>query len=77
MAFSDDDDDAKVKRAKGEDDLLSPATSDAGSDLEKAAMEKELEEQGLIRKVTPPLQKCPQRFKRADSLARGNTFEEE
>jgi len=33
-----------------EDDLLSPVSS-AGSDLEKAAMERELEEQGLIRKV--------------------------
>jgi hypothetical protein len=33
-----------------EDDLLSPASS-PGSDVGKAAMEKELEEQGLIRKV--------------------------
>jgi hypothetical protein len=54
MAFSDEDDEEEVKAKEAqmlEDDLLSPVTSDIGSDTERAAMEKELEEQGLIRKV--------------------------
>jgi len=55
MAFSDEDDEEEVKAKEAqilEDDLLSPLTSDIGSDAETAAMEKELEEQGLIRKVS-------------------------
>jgi len=55
MAFSDEDDEAEVKAKEAqmlEDDLLSPVTSDIGSDTERAAMEKGLEEQGLIRKVS-------------------------
>jgi hypothetical protein len=60
MAFSDEDEEEQVKAKEAqmlEDDLLSPVTSDIGSDTERAAMEKELEEQGLIRKVhiTPRL----------------------
>lgn len=56
MTPSDDnDDDEEVVNAKEakmlEDDLLSPVTSDLGSDTERVGMEKELEEQGLIRKV--------------------------
>jgi hypothetical protein len=54
MALSDEDDEEEVKAKEAqmlEDDLLSPVTSDIGSDTERAAMEKELEEQGLIRKV--------------------------
>jgi hypothetical protein len=54
MAYSDEDDEEEVKAKEAqmlEDDLLSPVTSDIGSDIERAAMEKELEEQGLIRKV--------------------------
>jgi hypothetical protein len=54
MAFSDEEDEEEVKAKEAqmlEDDLLSPVTSDIGSDTERAAMEKELEEQGLIRKV--------------------------
>jgi hypothetical protein len=56
MAFSDEDDEeeeeVKAKEAQMlEDDRLSPVTSDIGSDVERAAMEKDLEEQGLIRKV--------------------------
>ena len=54
MAFSDEDDEEGVKAKEAQmldDDLLSPVTSDIGSDTERAAMEKELEEQGLIRKV--------------------------
>jgi hypothetical protein len=60
MALSNQDDEEEVKAKEAqmlEDDLLSPVTSDIGSDTERAAMEKELEEQGLIRKVciTPEL----------------------
>jgi len=55
MAFSDEDDEEEVKAKEAqmpEDDFLSPVTSDIGSDTERATMENELGEQGLIRKVS-------------------------
>ena len=77
MAFSDEDDEEEVKAKEAqmlEDDLLSPLTSDIGSDAETAAMEKELEEQGLIRKVftAPDLE-----VEVADEIAWRYTIEEE
>jgi hypothetical protein len=57
MALSSDEDEEDVKGKEGkipEDDLPSPLTSEIGSDMETAAMEKELEGQGLIRKVSSP-----------------------
>ena len=77
MAFSDEDDEEEVKAKEAqmlEDDLLSPVTSDIGSDTERAAMEQELEEQGLIRKVfiTPELN-----VEGADKIAWRYTIEEE
>ena len=68
MAFSDEDDEEEVKAKEAqmlEDDLLSPVNSDIGSDTDRAAMEKELEEQGLIRKVCIP----PQDVRGADEIA--------
>jgi hypothetical protein len=58
MGFSSDEDEDDVKDKKGkmsDDELLSPVTSDIGSDVERTVMEsKELEEQGSVRKVSCP-----------------------